>query len=119
MNPDMGIAVGADGTILHIVGGSVQVPISVTPTAEFILQNNYPNPFNPITIIQYQIPEVGLVSLQVFDILGNEVATLVNEEKPGGTYEVQFDASNLSSGVYFYRLRAGSFTEIKKMVLLR
>jgi len=86
----------------------------------------YPNPFNPSTIIKYQIPTAGIVSLKVYDILGKEVATLVNEEKPAGIYEINFDASNLSSGVYFYKIQvspaisgAGSFIETKKMILLK
>ncbi len=90
------------------------------------LEQNYPNPFNPITTIKYKIPELSFVTLKIYDVLGSEVATLVNEEKPAGRYEIVFDAANLSSGVYFYRLQAvptgrqaGSFVETKKMVLLR
>ena len=88
------------------------------------LSQNYPNPFNPITIISYTIPDAGtshneLVKLKVYDILGNEVATLVNEEKSAGSYEVEFSGENLPSGIYFYKLQAGSFVEIKKMVLLK
>jgi hypothetical protein len=85
----------------------------------FSLQQNYPNPFNPITVISYQPSAFSNVKLTVFDILGGEVTTLVNEEKEPGTYEVKFDASGLSSGIYFYRLQAGSFIETKKMVLMR
>ena len=94
---------------------------------EFKLNQNYPNPFNPNTKIKYTIPSVTLrqaqsdilVTLKVYDILGREVATLVNEEKPAGEYEVEFDGSNLPSGIYFYQIRAGSFAETKKMVLLK
>ncbi len=90
---------------------------------EFALEQNYPNPFNPSTKIKFNIPIVGtelaLSVLKVYDILGNEVATLVNEEKPAGIYEVEFNASQLSSGIYFYKLSAGSFTEIKKMTLIK
>ncbi|WP_290660914.1 LamG-like jellyroll fold domain-containing protein [Ignavibacterium sp.] len=89
----------------------------------FILEQNYPNPFNPSTKIKFSIPNVGSelaqTVLMVYDILGNEVATLVNEEKPAGVYEVEFNASQLSSGIYFYKLTAGSFTEIKKMLLIK
>ncbi len=89
----------------------------------FYLAQNYPNPFNPSTKIRYSIPDVGSglaqTVLKVYDILGNEVATLVNEEKPAGVYEVTFDASELSSGIYFYKISAGSFNETKKMILLR
>lgn len=86
---------------------------------EFYLFQNYPNPFNPSTKIRWESPQGGLQILKVYDILGNEVATLVNEEKPAGSYEIQFDAVSLSSGVYFYKLNAGSFVSTKKMILLR
>ena len=80
---------------------------------------NYPNPFNPSTTIKFQIPNSSFVNLKVYDVLGNEVATLVNEEKPAGTYQLSFDASNLSSGIYFYKLQAGNIVETKKMILLK
>jgi len=86
---------------------------------EFSLSQNYPNPFNPTTTIKYQIPESGLVTLKVYDILGNEVATLVNEEKPAGSYRAELNGSNLSSGIYYYRMRAGEFVGTKKMILLK
>lgn len=93
----------------------------------FELEQNYPNPFNPSTKIKYTIPNViasgtkqsQLVTLKVYDILGNEIATLVNDEKPAGTYEVGFDATSLPSGVYFYQLKAGEFISAKKMILLK
>ncbi|MBK6915154.1 MAG: T9SS type A sorting domain-containing protein [Ignavibacteriales bacterium] len=104
---------------------------------QFALMQNYPNPFNPGTVIRYSIPTITLnmpvalpskgdpfVQLRIYDILGNEVATLVNEQQSPGTYEVEFDArttnhKQLTSGVYFYTLRAGNFTETRKMILLR
>ncbi|MGD8306482.1 MAG: T9SS type A sorting domain-containing protein [Ignavibacteria bacterium] len=86
---------------------------------KFELSQNYPNPFNPSTIIKYQIPEASFVSVNVYDLLGNEIATLVNEDKTAGSYEVKFDGSSLSSGIYFYRLSAGDFSLSKKMILLR
>jgi len=86
---------------------------------KYVLFDNYPNPFNPSTKITYQLPELNFVTLKVYDVLGNEVSTLVNEEKPAGSYEVEFNGKGLTSGIYFYRLRAGSFFEIKKMVLLK
>jgi hypothetical protein len=91
---------------------------------KFELLQNYPNPFNPFTKIKYSIPSAGTslmksVELKVFDILGNEIVTLVNEEKPAGNYEVEFNGSSLSSGIYFYQLRAGNFLETRKMVLLK
>ena len=92
--------------------------VEITPSV-FALSQNYPNPFNPATTISYQVPSSGFVSLKVFDILGNEVATLVNEQKPAGKYQVDFNASSLTSGVYFYQLKTGSNIATKKMILLR
>jgi uncharacterized lipoprotein YddW (UPF0748 family) len=86
---------------------------------EFALQQNYPNPFNPLTTIAFSIPEQVGVTLHVYDILGREVATLLNDTLRPGEYKAQFDASNLSSGVYFYRLAAGSFVAVKRMSLVR
>jgi len=89
-----------------------------SPSA-YSLSTNYPNPFNPTTIISYQIPEFSFVTLKVYGVLGNEIATLVNEEKPAGRYDVEFDATALTSGIYFYRIQASSFVETKKMVLMK
>jgi 1,4-alpha-glucan branching enzyme len=83
------------------------------------LEQNYPNPFNPSTVIKYQIPEAGIVSIKIFDILGREIETLVNKFQRNGNYEVQFNASNLASGVYFYQLKTNTFISIKKMLLLK
>jgi hypothetical protein len=88
-------------------------------TSDYRFLQNYPNPFNPSTIIQYQIPERSYIILIVYDVLGKEIATLVNEEKPAGNYEIEFEGSELKSGIYFYRIQAQSFTETKKMILLR
>ncbi len=85
----------------------------------FSLSQNYPNPFNPSTVIQYDLPKESFVTLKVYDILGREVKTLVNEDKPAGRYKVNFDAAGLSSGIYFYRIIAGGFIETKKFVLMR
>jgi len=90
----------------------------IKPT-EFSLSQNYPNPFNPSTRIKYAISSRQYVTLKVYDVLGKEVATLVNEEKPAGNYEVEFDATGLPSGIYFYRVISGNYSELKKMVLLR
>jgi hypothetical protein len=90
-----------------------------TQPLAFQLEQNYPNPFNPSTKINYQISQNDFVSLKIYNVLGDEVATLVNENKPAGNYEVTFDASLLSSGTYFYKLQAGSFVETKKMMLLK
>jgi len=86
---------------------------------EFALNQNYPNPFNPSTKIKYGILELSFVTLKVYDVLGNKVATLVNEEKPAGNYKVEFEATALPTGIYFYRIQAGNFVEIKKMVLMK
>lgn len=88
-------------------------------TDEYFLDDNYPNPFNPVTTIKYILKESGLVSLKVFDNLGNEVANLVNEVKPEGIFEVKFDASKLPSGVYIYSIRVNDFVQNQKMILLK
>ncbi|MFC2103354.1 T9SS type A sorting domain-containing protein [Bacteroidota bacterium] len=94
---------------------------NLTLLTKFSLSQNYPNPFNPTTIIKFTIPELRFTTLKVYDVLGNEVATLVNEEKPAGEFEVKFSISNLqlTSGVYFYQLRAGSYVQTKKMILMK
>ena len=102
---------------------SVEEIADVVPT-KFILHQNYPNPFNPTTNIKYQIPELRFITLKIYDILGNEVATLVNEEKPVGEYEVDFNVGtsrelSLPSGVYFYQLKTNNFIQTKKMLLLK
>jgi photosystem II stability/assembly factor-like uncharacterized protein len=86
---------------------------------EYSLEQNYPNPFNPTTVIKYALPRSSNVSLKIYDMLGNEVKTVVNEFKTAGTYSVNFDASSLSSGVYFYKIVAGDFTDAKKMTLVK
>jgi hypothetical protein len=115
-----------DGTFSY--SNEIEVEVDFNPK-EFVLYQNYPNPFNPRTVISYQLPVTSNVTLKVYDILGNEVATLVNEAKQPGIYEVEFNALSLSgsvsakggyaSGVYFYQLKAGSFSSIKKMILLK
>jgi hypothetical protein len=87
--------------------------------SSFALGQNYPNPFNPSTTIKYELPKSSMVKLSVYDILGREVATLVNELKQPGTYAVQFDASSVTSGVYFYRMHAGGYTDTRKLLVLR
>mgnify|MGYP005838438323 CR=1 FL=1 len=85
----------------------------------FVLEQNFPNPFNPSTTIRYSLPSDNYVTLKVFNILGQEVATLINENKVAGNYSVEFNASNLSSGIYLYRIDAGNFTSVKKLTLLK
>jgi CubicO group peptidase (beta-lactamase class C family) len=87
--------------------------------SSFILHQNYPNPFNPSTTISFQIPELSSISLTVYDVLGNEIAVLVQEERKSGKYEIEFNRSDLSSGVYFYQLRADNYLQTKKMILLQ
>ena len=118
---------GFSGTILKTTTGGVVTDIqnisSEIPT-QFMLSQNYPNPFNPSTVISYtigtsQLAVSSFISLKVFDLLGREVSTLVNEKQNAGTYSVQFDGSNFSSGIYFYRLSSDNFTETKRMILLK
>jgi hypothetical protein len=87
--------------------------------ADYSLEQNYPNPFNPVTTISFSIPKDGYVQLKVYDILGKEVSTLVNQEKEKGTYQIEFDAGVLANGTYFYRIIAGEFAETKKMLLMK
>ena len=106
---------------------SVGVDETSGQVSDFRLEQNYPNPFNPSTKIKFTIPSViasstkqsALVTLEVYDVLGNEVVTLLSEEKSAGSYEVEFDATQLTSGIYFYQLRTESFADTKKMILLR
>ena len=102
-------------TINPIVSSSENLTLSIS----YNLSQNYPNPFNPSTTIQYSIPKQSSVTLKVYDILGSAVLTLVNASQPQGNYEVEFDGAVLTSGIYFYRLQAGDFVEIKKMILLK
>lgn len=102
-----------DCVITNISGNTNEIPL------QFSLSQNYPNPFNPETRIQFAIPEAGFVKLKIFDILGREVHTLVNEHKNAGQYIIDFNASGLSSGTYFYRLEAGDFNDVKRMILLK
>ncbi|MEO6694735.1 MAG: T9SS type A sorting domain-containing protein, partial [Ignavibacteria bacterium] len=85
----------------------------------FLLLQNYPNPFNPTTKINFQLTMFNFVSLKVYDILGNEIESLINENISAGSYSIEWNASNYSSGVYFYKLETGSFTDVKRMMLLK
>ncbi len=125
-DPNNEIVLKISNTVLVSVDENENIP------SEFILEQNYPNPFNPNTIIRYQLPETGFVTLKVFDVLGNEIARLVNEEKTAGSYEIEFNSHSdesqnlpagrqgLSSGIYFYQLKVeNKFIETKKLVLMK
>lgn len=117
------VDIGNNGTIddtLYIINTvDVEDQGSLLNPDSYNLAQNYPNPFNPVTTIRYSIPQSGFVTLKIYDLLGREVAALVNEEKSPGVYEVQFDGSNLASGVYLYTLQAGEFADTKKFLLLK
>ena len=119
---DNGTAVGLGGTILRTTNGGVtfveEKEIDVIPT-KYKLSQNFPNPFNPSTKIRYSVPQTSNVVIKVFDILGNEIEILIDEQKNAGTYEITWYAESLPSGIYFYRLQGGSFVETKKMVLMK
>ena len=102
-----------------IQGNNTNHKDSSIDLSSFKLQQNFPNPFNPVTEIKYSIPIESYVELKIYNVLGNEVATLVKEEKPAGEYSVKFDASSLSSGIYIYRLHTGYSTITKKMTLIK
>jgi hypothetical protein len=106
-------AVGRFRDVTGIAGQTENVP------AEFRLSQNYPNPFNPTTTINYFIAKESFVQLKIYDILGREIKTLVNEQMPAGKHSVRFDATDLSSGIYFYQIKAGDFSQSKKMILIR
>jgi hypothetical protein len=101
------------GGVVGVEGTNSNIP------SKFSMQQNYPNPFNPSTRIEYTIPEESFVQLKVYDIVGNELTTLVNEYQPAGTFRAEFNAANLSSGIYIAKLTAGSFTKTMKMTLLK
>src|SRR5690606_15858708 len=104
-----------DGTY----GYSNEIYVEVNGPLTFDLKQNYPNPFNPATKIAYSVPVTGSVKLAVYNIVGEEVAVLVNGQVEAGFYEVTFDASNLSSGMYLYKLQSGNSVEVKKMILIK
>lgn len=108
-----------DGTVYGDTSTVVSISEISNPVDDFNLGQNYPNPFNPATNIRYQIPRYELVTLKVYNTLGEVVGVLVNEEIPAGSYNVEFNGSNLPSGVYIYRLTAGSFSAARKLLLLK
>jgi hypothetical protein len=100
------------------IASSIETKNNLIPST-YSLSQNYPNPFNPSTTIKFDLKEAGLVSLKIYDILGREISTLVNEVKPAGSYNLNFNASDLTSGIYFYKIQAGNFIQIRKMVLIK
>jgi len=96
-----------------------ETEVEFTKVFTYKLEQNYPNPFNPSTVIKYEIPEETKVTLKIYDVLGTEVASLVDENKPAGSYEIKFEGKGLSSGFYIYTLRAGDFVQSRKMLLLK
>ncbi|MBA4406497.1 peptidase S8 [bacterium] len=109
------IADNKNNDVISLAKDSEEISI---PT-DYALNQNYPNPFNPTTKISYSLPDANFVTLKIYDMLGSEVATLVNENKPAGKFEVEFDASRLSSGTYVYKLIAGNYQLTKKMQLVK
>lgn len=121
INENEGWIVGRKGMILKTTKGgltSVENSLEGVPSG-FKLFQNYPNPFNPTTTISFQLPNSSFVTIRVFDILGREVATILNDIKPAGTHEFEFNASGLPNGIYFYQFQAGAVVETKKFVLLK
>jgi hypothetical protein len=108
-----------DADFVNVVLTGVDESTGSPVPASYALAQNYPNPFNPSTVIEYSVPVGGDVSLKIYNLLGQEVRSLVNTVQPAGRYTVRFDAGSLSTGVYFYRMQAGSFTQIRKMVLVK
>jgi parallel beta-helix repeat protein len=114
-NPSKGIVIFTPWQGATAIEDEPQMEIPV----QLLLHQNYPNPFNPSTTIKFQIPNSGFVTLKIYDLTGRDVATLINEQKPAGSYELTFEAGRLASGMYFYRLEAGEFQQIRKMLLVR
>lgn len=116
-----GFFAGDAGSIIKTTTGGITGINSITKNLpdDFKLFQNYPNPFNPSTIISFYVSNYSRVQLKVYDILGREVSNLINEFKPAGTYSITFDGNGLSSGIYLYRINSGTFSETKKMILVK
>ncbi|MDX1372473.1 MAG: T9SS type A sorting domain-containing protein, partial [Nitrososphaeraceae archaeon] len=105
--------------IVNVIDKPVVVKSDETVVAEFYLEQNYPNPFNPNTTIKFKIANRSFTSLKVYDVIGNEVSSLVNKELAAGEYQFTFKANNLTSGIYIYKLATSGFSQSKKMLLLK
>ncbi len=105
-------------TNLELITGIRNLPEETVPN-EFELMQNYPNPFNPTTTIEFTIPKHALVNIKIYNVLGKEISTLVNEEFKAGAYQIQLNAKSLSSGLYFYRISAGSFMQTRKLLVVK
>lgn len=108
-----------ENPITVIQGTGVKSSSADLPATDYQLAQNYPNPFNPVTTIQYDLPKAGMTTLKLYNLLGEEVAVLLNEYKVAGSYQFQFDASKLESGVYYYKIKSGDFEASKKLVLVK
>lgn len=117
LSPFLGYAAGGDAVLKYGLISNIEKLPEIP--RKFFLRNNYPNPFNPTTTIEYEIPEMSDVELKVFDVLGNEIQTLVNQEQKAGVYRVNFNGSSLSSGTYFFSLKTSNYEETKQMILLK
>jgi photosystem II stability/assembly factor-like uncharacterized protein len=121
-NDSVGVFLADSGFTLTVAKDSTyftDVETEHNYSVRYTLSQNYPNPFNPTTKINYSVPQFGLVTIKVYDLLGEEVATIINEEKNRGNYEIDFNGIGLPSGIYFYKLTAGNFSETKKLVLMK
>ena len=105
--------------LLKFSTSPINITNNTTIISDYKLYQNYPNPFNPVTKINYELPNDGKVKLMIYDVLGREIKTLVNEVKQAGKYTVEFNGHNFASGVYFYRIESGKFTDVKRMVLVK
>jgi hypothetical protein len=118
-----GWVVGDNGTILRTTSGGSAVSVRdnqpTTAPSDFALSQNYPNPFNPTTTIRFELPKESHVTLRIYNMLGQQVMNVVDDRRAAGKYELRIDASHLASGVYFYRLLAGDFSSMKKLILLK
>jgi len=105
--------------VLSDIPSNIDLPQDPNVPETYQLHQNYPNPFNPTTMINYQLPMTDYIELSIYNVLGQKVATLVSERQAAGAYQVEWDASGYSSGVYYYSLKAGEFYNVKKMILIR